>query len=102
MEAQIFYWTGVVVWWGVCLMVIASVVACVVLGPLYAFHRAKNVMWEWKWAAEIGHTGFTKRDITYATRITSNGSPLPDGCKIKDVLAWVEMVKKRGDTVRKM
>lgn len=97
MEAQIFYWTGVVIWWGVCLATMASVVACVIIAPAVAYHRCKKYFWQWKWAGEIAKHGFTQDDLRFATAGT-----LPDNCNMQEMLAWVEMVKERGKTVRKM
>ncbi|MCK5504226.1 MAG: hypothetical protein KAJ10_03645 [Thermodesulfovibrionia bacterium] len=99
METQIFYWTGVVIWWGVCLAVMVSIVACVIITPVVAYHRCKKYFWQWKWAAIIAEHGFTQDDVRFATTGTAK---LPDHCTMQEMLAWVETVKMRGSYVRKM
>lgn len=93
METQIFYWTGCVIWWAICLCVISAAI----VAPVVSFLKAKKFLWQWRWAAITAETGFTHEDVVFAL----SGVDTPNGVTAEQMMAWVEQVKERGSVVRK-
>lgn len=63
METQIFYWTGVVIWWGLCLLCIGGVVTLVIITPLWAFGKSKLGWWRWVTVAKFADLGWTNEEL---------------------------------------
>jgi len=98
MVEQIFYWTGVAIWWSICITAMASFVAGAVVAPVLSYKRMTKYFWQWKWAAEVAHTGLTREDVEYAVAYAKT----PKEVTIQEILAWVEQVKNRAAAARRL
>ena len=63
METQIFYWTGVVIWWGLCLAAMGGIAVIIIITPIYAFHRFKRFWWKWYTIGKFADLGWTKDEL---------------------------------------
>ena len=95
-HTQIFYWTGVVCWYILCVSFTASVLVAGVVAPFFTLKKTKKYMWQWRYASEVVGNGLTQEDIKYAL---ADGDT-PDGYDVQKMVAWVESIKKRS-TIRK-
>jgi len=98
MVENIFYWTGVVIWWSICFSAIGVVIATTIVAPILSYLRIKKYFWQWKWGSELAHTGLTQEDVRYALAYAKT----PNGVSIQEIPAWVEQVKTRTVSARKL
>lgn len=99
METQIFYWTGVAIWW----VVLGSfVLAAVLLGvclPFIMFVRVRKQIWKWLWAAKIAKYGLSQWEIAAIYRMSR--VYLPEGVEVDDLVTWAGKVKEGADLLTK-
>ncbi len=96
METQIFYWTGVAVWWVLCGGVILAVMLFAVYLPCRLLIQTRKAVWHWLWAAKIAKYGFTQNDLNHIY-IGSKPSFLPDEVELKHLVEWVAKIKERAE-----
>ena len=97
MEASIFYWTGKIIWWLICVGVITCVLTAVTIAPLVTYSRVQKYMWKWKYTHDIATGKLTPDDLKFAAEV--------QGYKAKDILKhleWVRRVKERADAILKV
>jgi len=94
MEPQLFYWTGKIIWYAVCIALCASM-GVLAIAPIAAFYKLRQHLWHWKLSAEIAKYGFTEADVRYAVSLQGD---LP--CKYEDLIEAVGRIKARGDAIK--
>jgi len=97
MEAQLFYWTGVIIWWSLCGSLVSCLISVLIIAPAVAFKKVERNLWTWRFAADIAFTGFTQDDLYYAARTSM---PTPGGVDIEDMLTWYDTFKKEAKLAR--
>lgn len=96
LEQQIFYWTGCIIWWGLCLLAISGIITAVIISPILIYKNIKKYFNRWKWAAVAASTGLTADDIAYCIYVKTPNDVSPD-----EMIAWFEKVKERGQYYKK-
>ena len=96
METEVFYWTGVILWWALCISGGCSVIAASIIAPIVAYRQSKKYLWQWKYGAILAQTGFTDADVEFAVSY----SRLPKDISLPELLKWVRNVKERGDALK--
>jgi len=91
MDIQIFYWTGKIIWWSICI----SVIAGAILAPIAVYRKSKKHLWMWKVSAEIASSGFSPEDI----RSIALYAPKPP-CDTEELFKWLEEYIKAAKVFR--
>ena len=91
-EINLFYWTGVVLWFIACggVVFLAFLLAIWLPGRIFLFTR--KVLWGWIWAAKVARYGFNQKTLKKAYNETN--IDLPTGVDIDDVINWIGRVKE--------
>lgn len=95
MESQLFYWTGLIIWYAVCTCACAIVGGVVVVAPIVATRKCINHLWKWKLSAELMKYGFTQEEVRYAHSIRIGGLP----CDYDEFISAVQRIKSRSKNI---
>lgn len=95
METQLFYWTGVVLWWIGCGFLVLFIALFAVWLPCYLMVKTRRAVWNWIWAAKIARHGFSQRELQEV--YIGSYPQLPKGVELADIVDWVGRVKDRAE-----
>ncbi len=65
MEQQIFYWTGCLIWWGLCLMAMCGTVSITIIAPIWVAKRFRKVWWRWYTLAKFVDLGWSQEELNH-------------------------------------
>ena len=97
MEAQIFLFTGKILWLSLCSAAVASAFAAVVVAPIMVYKSVRKHLWEWILVKELAKDGFSEADLRFAIAIPGG---LP--CGYDEFIEAAQRIKERGRVAKKM
>lgn len=95
MEADIFYWTGVILWSCTLTTAACVAIAATVFAPMWTFYRVKKLLWQWVFLAQVAEGKWSQRDLIFAVAVM-----VKPPCEPEKILAWLREVERRGKSIK--
>ena len=69
MEAQLFLWTGKIIWWAICCSAVACAVSGGILAPIVVRRKIIKNLWLWVLTAELSKYGLSAEDTMWLAAV---------------------------------